>query len=95
MHLVDTYLKQEDFLGEANSGWNRDMYNCTFPALINEWRNIWTSYESVNNPEFPFGFMQLSTNQANDAWPGFSVVRWHQTADFGFVPNQIMKVSFD
>ena len=42
------------YQGESNGGWNRDKYQCTFPAMISEWRKIW----STNTPTatlFPFG----------------------------------------
>ena len=90
-------------LGEANgypevdqnggpvTGHNQDEYRCTFPAMINEWRNLWST-NTPTSKKFPFGFMQLSTNQANDKSPAFPVIRWHQTADKGFVPNEIMEV---
>ena len=80
------------FLGEQNFGWNRDKYQCTFPAMILAWRKIWSQF-SPTSTNFPIGFMQLSTWDANDNKPGFPVVRWHQTADHGFVPNQELQVS--
>ena len=79
------------YQGEANTGWNRDKYRCTFPAMIEHWRQTWNEL-SGSQPDFPFGFMQLAANQANDNWPGTPVTRWHQTVDFGIVPNDLMKV---
>ena len=79
------------YQGEANVRYNRDKYQCSFPAMISEWRKLWSTFTPTSNM-FPFGFMQLSTNQAEDHWPGFPTVRWHQTADFGYVPNDLMKV---
>ena len=79
------------YQGEANQKYNRDKYQCSFPAMISEWRKLWSTFTPTSNL-FPFGFMQLSTNQAEDHWPGFPTVRWHQTADFGYVPNDLMEV---
>ena len=62
--------------------------------MISEWRRLWASFSPTSNL-FPFGFMQLSTDQADDHWPGFATVRWHQTADFGYVPNTIMEVCIE
>merc|ERR1712223_219180 len=81
------------YQGESNGGHNRDKYQCTFPAMINEWRNLWSTNTPTSN-KFPFGFMQLSTWNANDKSPNFPVIRWHQTADEGFVPNSIMENVF-
>ena len=78
-------------LGEQNFGWNRDRYQCTFPAMISEWRKIWNTL-TKSSKDFPFGFMQLSTWDANDIKPGFPVIRWHQTADHGLVPNEDLEV---
>ena len=57
--------------GESNAGWNRDLYNCTFPALISDWRGQW--WDGFR----PFGFVQLGNFVGN----GGVVIRWHQTAD--------------
>ena len=79
------------YQGESNGGWNRDKYQCTFPAMISDWRKIWSA-NSPTSDSFPFGFMQLSTWLANDVGPAFAVIRWHQTANQGFVPNDKMQV---
>jgi len=75
------------YQGEANHGWNRDLYNCTFPAMINDWRNQFAD-NSATSDSAPFGFVQLSTNELNAERNSFSVIRWHQTADVGYVPNE-------
>ena len=38
------------------------------------------------------GFVQLSTI-GQDKYPGTPVIRWHQTADYGYVPNEILPVN--
>ena len=64
--------------------------------MISTWRKIWSTFSRVGTlTNFPVGFMQLSTWNANDNKPGFPVVRWHQTADHGFVPNQELQVTSD
>ena len=47
------------YQGEANAGYTN--YNCTFPAMIDDWRAKWytSSYENTD-PMFPFGFVQVS-----------------------------------
>merc|ERR1712045_763703 len=51
-------------------------------------------YGTLADPDhMPFGFVQLSTIFQNTN-PGFPVIRWHQTADYGFVPNEIMENVF-
>ena len=60
-------------LGENNAGYNRDKYNCTFPKLIQTWRSIWhTRTNSISDPTFPFGFVQVS--KITSTYPVFSFV---------------------
>lgn len=47
------------YQGEANAG-NPTKYNCSFPAMINDWRKKWN--EATNGDTdilFPFGFVQV------------------------------------
>jgi len=83
------------YQGESNSGISggRDVYNCTFPAMIDAWRELFSS-NSNTDPEAPFGFVQLASNQADSQGLGFPVIRWHQTADYGYVPNERLKNVF-
>ncbi|KAK7160077.1 hypothetical protein R3I93_007894 [Phoxinus phoxinus] len=83
------------YQGEANTGYNRDEYNCTFPAMIDDWRMAFhEGSDGQTALDFPFGFVQLSTDHENDPLDGFREIRWHQTADYGFAPNERMKNTF-
>ncbi|XP_038609330.1 sialate O-acetylesterase [Tachyglossus aculeatus] len=85
------------YQGEANSVLNTDLYNCTFPALIRDWRRAFhRGSRAQTSPLFPFGFVQLSTmaEESRDVADGFPRIRWHQTADFGFAPNPQMPNTF-
>ena len=42
----------------TNSKYNRDKYQCTFPAMIASWRKEFSKHSSTS-PEAPFGFVQL------------------------------------
>ena len=48
------------YQGERNTnrGYNRDKYQCTFPAMIAAWREEFSSH-SYTDPLAPFGFVQL------------------------------------
>lgn len=84
------------YQGESNVNFNRDLYNCTFPALIEDWRQTF-HHGSQGQTErlFPFGFVQLSSALSTVASDdGFPQIRWHQTADFGYVPNLRMPNTF-
>ncbi|XP_074072525.1 sialate O-acetylesterase isoform X2 [Macrotis lagotis] len=83
------------YQGENNAYYNTDLYNCTFPALIEDWRQAF-HYGSQGQTQrlFPFGFVQLSTTMSKDEDYGFPRIRWHQTADLGSVPNVRMPNTF-
>jgi len=76
------------YQGEANSNFERDLYNCTFPTLIDTWR------EQFSQPEAPFGFVQLSTINYEHTNLNYPILRNHQTADYGIVPNPRMSQTF-
>ena len=44
------------------------------------------------NHAFPFGFVQLAQNQANNLFNGVPLLRWQQTYNYGYAPNEILKV---
>ncbi|XP_003417536.1 sialate O-acetylesterase isoform X1 [Loxodonta africana] len=84
------------YQGESNMNYNVDLYNCTFPELIEDWRQTF-HYGSQGETErfFPFGFVQLSSDLSNStSEEGFPQIRWHQTADFGYAPNVRMPNTF-
>ncbi|EPQ13541.1 Sialate O-acetylesterase [Myotis brandtii] len=84
------------YQGEANIDFNRNLYNCTFPALIEDWRQTFhLGSEGQTERLFPFGFVQLSAVLSDeDSDDRFPQIRWHQTADVGYVPNQRMPNTF-
>lgn len=48
------------YQGEANTG-APYTYNCTFPAMIDDWRSKWFyGTDKLTDAEFPFGFVQVS-----------------------------------
>ncbi|XP_075377036.1 sialate O-acetylesterase isoform X2 [Mycteria americana] len=76
------------YQGEANAFLHTDRYNCTFPALIADWR--WAFHAGSagqTEPLLPFGFVQNPDDS-------FARLRWHQTADLGVVPNARMPGTF-
>eukprot|EP01084_Bolivina_argentea_P254240 427389_1 len=83
------------------------LYACAMPAMINSWRENWSA-KSDTNATFPFGLVQLSTwndntqnetcsspNQNNNFdCVAPAIVRWGQSANFGYLPNKIMPNTF-
>lgn len=47
--------------GESNTFYNTDKYNCSFPAMINDWRMAFHQGSGgQTEDDFPFGFVQVS-----------------------------------
>ncbi|NWZ50440.1 SIAE acetylesterase, partial [Haliaeetus albicilla] len=83
------------YQGEANAFLHTDQYNCTFPALIADWRQAFHAGSAgQTEPVLPFGFVQLSTYRRRSLDDSFTRLRWHQTADLGVVPNARMPGTF-
>ncbi|XP_070684761.1 sialate O-acetylesterase [Pempheris klunzingeri] len=83
------------YQGEANTLYHQDLYNCSFPAMIDDWRMSFHEGSGGQTAlDFPFGFVQLSTDIKNSTDDYFADIRWHQTADVGFVPNSLMPRTF-
>lgn len=84
------------YQGESNKDFYRDVYNCTFPALIEDWRETFHhGSQGQTDRYFPFGFVQLSSYLCDATSDNeFPEIRWHQTADVGYVPNQRMPNTF-
>ncbi|XP_033027909.1 sialate O-acetylesterase [Lacerta agilis] len=83
------------YQGEANTLIDTNLYNCTFPTLIEDWRKAFHEGSDWQTQRyFPFGFVQLCTVHSEEHNDNFPRIRWHQTADYGFVPNKKMLNTF-
>ncbi|CAL8351320.1 unnamed protein product [Lota lota] len=86
------------YQGEANTYVNTETYNCSFPAMIDDWRSSFHEGSGGQTAlDFPFGFVQLATGTIPN--PGYrmnneAIIRWHQTADTGSAPNPRMDKTF-
>merc|ERR1712107_885003 len=77
-------------------------YSCTFPAMIQSWRDHWYEGTQGNSLQsWPFGFVQLSTHGGGVQGyglgleePGYPALRWAQTAGYGSAPNPSMQNVF-
>jgi sialate O-acetylesterase len=72
--------------------------------MIADWRAHWSQFTIGNtNQTFPFGFVMLSTmnddsnhtcgNKESSLCP-YPTLRWGQTANYGYVPNEAMPDTF-
>jgi sialate O-acetylesterase len=82
------------YQGEANAG--NPTYACKFARMIVRWREIWNNRTNgITDIQFPFGFVQLSTNTHNSTLVGgFPMLRWQQTFNVGYVPNNVVPKVF-
>ena len=77
------------------------LYSCGFPLMINAWRQEW-NLKSDTDGNFPFGFVHLSvwgdaSNETcgNDiGCQNVAIVRYGQTANYGYIPNPAMPNTF-
>ncbi|CAF0867308.1 unnamed protein product [Adineta ricciae] len=82
--------------GEANRDYNTHKYACSFSKMIQYWRESWNERtNNITDIQFPFGFVQLSTFANNSEYIGsYPEIRWHQTFDIGYVPNNVVPKVF-
>lgn len=84
------------YQGESNTNYQRDLYECIFPHMIDDWREKW--HEGTlksTNKNFPFGFVQIANRDVENASVGvYPVLRWRQTANYGYTPNSKLKNVF-
>jgi sialate O-acetylesterase len=58
--LLRTTIKGAVWMqGEANSRADGRQYNCSFPAMISDWRSKWASHNGETAKDFPFGWAQV------------------------------------
>lgn len=85
------------YQGESNAlEANRNgEYKCQLPTMINDWRkNFHQSSGGQTSKTFPFGFVQLPGFRSKDITTGYTDLHWHSTAEFGDVPNPVLKNVF-
>ncbi len=46
----------------------------------------------INYIDAPFGFVQLADQDPNDEGYSYPIIRWEQTANTGYVPNNELEV---
>jgi len=55
--------------GESNSNIDGRQYNCSFPAMISDWRSKWSEgTDGATNASFPFGWAQLNSFRTATKW---------------------------
>ena len=68
--LRTTHIGAIWYQGEANSRVDGRQYNCSFPAMIEDWRAKWNKYTDGATPvDFPFGWAQLNSDGGAAPYP--------------------------
>ncbi|KAJ3591252.1 hypothetical protein NHX12_009198 [Muraenolepis orangiensis] len=84
------------YQGESNTKVNLEAYNCSFPAMIADWRSSF--HRAGETPlDFPFGFVQVATGMKDITGyrtGSLADIRWLQTAGTGYAPNPAMNKTF-
>eukprot|EP01084_Bolivina_argentea_P254232 427379_1 len=94
------YQGEADTMGKDSYRYATE-YECAFPLMINVWRQNWNQ-SSGTDVMFPFGYVQLApwndgnnnTCNGNQNCLNVGIVRWAQSCNFGYVPNEKMKNVF-
>ena len=80
------------YQGESNSFWNTEKYKCVLQNMFRHWRLRW---DQASNSQFPFGVVTLGPfanppieTTRKDVGDYFPLIRWHQTFDYGYLPNE-------
>ena len=81
------------YQGESNTNYNTEYYDCTFRALINSYRKEFST-NSDTSETAPFGFVQLAANRPDTESLKTPQIRWHQTANIGKVPSDVLENVF-
>merc|ERR1712185_479649 len=62
-------------------------YGCQLPAMVAEWRRLWSAVPGTTDPLAPFGVVTLAAGGSEGHDENMAAMRWSQTANYGAVPN--------
>lgn len=69
-------------------------YGCLLPAMVAEWRALWSAAPGTTEPLAPFGFVSLADGTDESFGVSMAGLRWAQTANYGVAPNPAMPATF-
>ena len=81
------------YQGESNVI-NAPYYGCALREMVGDWRSSWVNETDTMDPVFPFGEVQLAPFTELDRDCCMNNVRWQQTFEFGYVPNDQLQRFF-
>jgi len=68
-------------------------YSCLMPALVKQWRALWSATAGTTDAEAPFGLVTLAPS-GGEGGASIGTMRWAQTAGYGTMPNPAMPNTF-
>ena len=68
-------------------------YSCLMPALVSEWRALWSATPGTTDHNAPFGVVTLASS-GSEGGRNLGSMRLAQTAGYGVLPNPAMPHTF-
>lgn len=69
-------------------------YGCELPALVRDWRAVWSANAGTTDPLAPFGIATLAKGGSEGHSAGMANMRWSQTANYGAWNNHALPNTF-
>lgn len=69
-------------------------YGCQLPAMVAEWRQIWSSTPGTTSSQAPFGVVTLAAGGSEGHDENMAGMRWSQTGNYGKLPSAAIPNGF-
>ena len=69
-------------------------YGCELPAMVRDWRAVWSAEAGTTDPLAPFGIATLAKGGSEGHSAGMANMRWSQTANYGAWNNHALPNTF-
>jgi hypothetical protein len=68
--------------GDPGSSLRGVGYGCLLPALVREWRRVWSAEPGTTAPLAPFGVVSIAPGGSEGAGYHLAAFRWSQTGGY-------------
>lgn len=69
-------------------------YGCELPAMVHDWRQVWSATPGTTSPLAPFGIATLAAGGSEGAGNHMAAMRWAQTGNYGYWNNPALPNTF-
>ena len=73
---------------------NGSGYGCELPAMVADWRSVWSATPGTTAPLAPFGIVTLAAGGSEGHSGAMAAMRWSQTANYGHFDNPALPATF-